>query len=498
MAENTLYYGDNLDVLRRYIKGETIDLIYLDPPFNSKRGYNIIFDEQNGTQAAAQIKAFEDTWYWDQSAALTFKEVVEQGGNVSQVMQSFRTFLGTSNALAYLTMMAPRLVELRRVLKPTGSIYLHCDPTMSHYLKILLDAVFGGKNFQNEIAICYTGPSGARKSYPKKHDILFFYTKGDEWVFNADDIRIPYKELHTDKGKKAKIWGTSGKLQDEEIRKEYEKRGKIPEDYWLDIPTGGHISPSERLGYDTQKALKLLLRIIEASSNPNDVVLDPFCGCGTAIIGAQQLNRSWIGIDITQAAIVTIKERLRNIFGEGAKYNIIGEPVSLPDAKALAEQNRYQFQWWALGLVGARPTEEEDKKKGKDKGVDGRLFFHDESEGIETKQIIFSVKSGHLKREYVSELPHIVERENANIGVLITLEEPTQAMHSEAAAAGFYTPWGFGDSYPKVQILTIAELLEGKQVKYPRYSKNITFKEAKKIKKGKKDSETLDFDKGEF
>ncbi len=486
MAQNFLYYGDNLDILRRYIKDETIDLIYLDPPFKSNQDYNVLFQERNGSQSKAQIKVFEDTWQWDQEAAKSYHEVVEKGPEkVSKVMRAFRMFLGDNDMLAYLAMMAPRLVQLRRVLKSTGSIYLHCDPTSSHYLKMLMDAVFEARNFRNEIVWCYTGPSGAKKAFPKKHDVLLRYSKGDTWIFNADAIRIPYKELHTDKGKSAKIWGTDGKLQDEGTRKEYLRRGKIPEDFWVDIPSGGHISPAERLGYQTQKPERLLERIIKASSNKGDIVLDPFCGCGTAIAVAQKLNRRWIGIDITHLAVTLIKHRLQDTFGSeiGSTYEVIGEPIDLASAKTLAHEDPYQFQWWALGLVGARPIEQ---KKGTDKGIDGRLYFHDEADSAKakTKQIILQVKAGHVTSAHIRDLRGVLAREKAEIGVFITLQKPSKAMRAEAAGAGFYSSPGWKKHYPRLQILTIEELLKGKTIDYPApKSTSITFRKAPRFKK---------------
>jgi SAM-dependent methyltransferase len=235
---------------------------------------------------------------------------------------------------------------------------------------------------------------------------------------------------------------------------------------------------AERLGYPTQKPEALLERIISASSNEGDLVLDPFCGCGTTIAVAQRLNRQWIGIDITHLAITLMKHRLRDAFGEeiAKTYQTIGEPTSLPDAETLAAEDPYQFQWWALGLVGARPVEQ---KKGSDKGIDGRLYFHDEVEGGKTKQVILSVKAGNTNVAHLRDLRGVVEREQAEIGVLITMQEPTQPMRAEAAGAGFYHSPGWNKDYPKLQILTVAELLEGKGIDMPPLGQvNRTFKKA--------------------
>lgn len=457
---NKLYYGDNLDILRRYIKDESIDLIYLDPPFNSNATYNVLFGSKDGTDAAAQIQAFDDTWHWDTVAAESFREVVEQGGDVSRAMQAFRLLLNDSDMLAYLSMMAPRLVEMHRVLKPTGSIYLHCDPTASHYLKILMDAVFGANNFRNEIAWCYRKWSVSQSQFVRNHDIILFYSKSKENIFNVQYVPLSKGTMKRWKGKKqqAEFDETGRRLA---TNLDAESKGSPMPDWWeVSI-----INPNakERLGYPTQKPEELLERIIQASSKEGDLVLDPFCGCGTTVAVAQRLNRQWIGIDITHLAINLMKHRLQDTFGEDLKYEVIGEPVSLSGAEALAKEDPYQFQWWALGLVGARPA---DEKKGADAGIDGRIYFHDEAKGS-TKQVIISVKAGKPHLSYMRDLRGVIDRENAELGVLITMQEPTQPMRAEAASGGFYNSPGWGESYPRLQILTIEELLEGKQIDMP-------------------------------
>ena len=457
---NLLFYGNNLDVLRQHVKDETVDLVYLDPPFKSNQDYNVLFTEQNGTRSKAQIKAFEDTWRWDQGAAQAYQEIVEEGPEeTSKAMQSFRQLLGGSDMLAYLSMMAPRLVELRRVLKPTGSIYLHCDPTASPYLRLLMDAIFGTESYQNEVVWHYhSGGATPKKRWARKHDILLFYSKSDRFVFNVQ--REPYSAVIAKKREHL-----------------FHPEGKGGDDVF-EIAMLSTVS-KERLSYPTQKPEALLERIIKASSNKGEVVLDPFCGCGTAIAVAQRLERRWIGIDITYLAIHLIKLRLQTSFGTSIAYQVIGEPVSLPDAQALAKQDPYQFQWWALGLVGARTV---DQKKGADKGIDGRLYFHDEpgSAKAKTKQIILSVKAGHTTVSHVRDLRGVVEREGAEIGVLITMHNPTQPMRREATTAEFYdSPWGA--RHPRLQILTVSELLTGKGIDYPPARQvNVTFKKAPK------------------
>ncbi|MBN2209203.1 MAG: restriction endonuclease [Candidatus Coatesbacteria bacterium] len=523
---NTLYYGDNLEVLRLYVKDESVDLIYLDPPFKSNQNYNVLFAERNGSRSSAQIKAFKDTWNWDQEAATAYRQVVEAGGRVSETMQGFRKLLGDNDMLAYLSMMAPRLVELKRVLKKTGSIYLHCDPTAGHYLRLLMDAVFGPRNFRNEISwkrTPFAGSSKARaRQLPRSHDIILFYSVGHALTWNPPTVAYSEEYLARFKWDDAdgrgpyrktllKTYSTETlerlKLEDRLIApkqkgakwsyKQYlsESSGQTQvSDIWTDINA---INPmaKERLGYPTQKPESLLERIIEASSREGDLVLDPFCGCGTTIAVAQRLNRRWIGIDITHLAVTLVKHRLENTFGEGVKgeFEVVGEPVSVSGAMALAKQNPYQFQWWALGLVGARPVEE---KRGADQGIDGRLYFHDEGEGGETKQIVLSVKADHVSASHTRDLRGVVERERAAIGVLITMQPPTQPMRTEAAGAEPYYSPGWDKRYPGIQILSVEEIMAGKRIDYPPSKHvNVTFRKAPKAKRGDGAKSTDLFDK---
>jgi site-specific DNA-methyltransferase (adenine-specific) len=474
--------------------------------------------------------AFEDTSEWNMDAEAAYEEIVERGGRVSDAMRAFRTFLGHSDMMACLAMMAPRLIELHRVLKVTGSIYLHCDATASHYLKMLMDAVFGPQHLKNEIIWKRTSAHSSAKRYGPVHDTLLFYARSDDMKWTGAHVEYqdayvnqrfrtkeerPWKDADltgsgirhgetglvwrgfdvTAKGrhwayppaeldaldrqgliywpKKARGWPRFKRYLDE-------TEGVPAQDVWTDIyPVNSQAA--ERLGYPTQKPESLLARILTASSSEGDTVLDPFCGCGTAIAVAQRLNRRWIGIDITHLAIGLIKKRLDDAFGESvrATYEVIGEPVDLKGAEALAKEDPYQFQWWALSLVGARPLE---KKKGADQGIDGRLYFHDEKGG-KTKQIILSVKAGKLHAPYVRDLRGVIEREKAEIGVLISMETPTKPMQKEAAEAGFYRSPGLTDRYPRIQILSIEELLAAKRIDYPRFAADATFKKAPKARR---------------
>jgi DNA modification methylase len=472
-AENVLYYGDNLDVLRQHVKDESVDLVYLDPPFNSNATYNVLFAEQDGSRSAAQIKAFTDTWRWDQAAAAAFRETVEAGGDVSRTMQAFRTILGDSNMLAYLAMMAPRLVELHRVLKPTGSLYLHADPTASHYLKLLLDAVFGPGAFLNEIIWHYRKWPTGKYAFQRNHDVLLFYARTPGPSGRTFNQLFMERAASTLKrfGSSKIVSGhdESGKRVPSQVTSE-ESAGVRQDDVW-EI---GRVPPVKQL-FPTEKPRALLERVINASTEPGDVMLDPFCGCGTAVVEAQRLERSWVGIDITSLATSLIKKRLRDAFGDTAQYRVIGEPVSIEDAAALAASDPYQFQWWALDLVDARPANE---KKGADKGIDGRILFHDEPGG-DTKQIIISVKAGKTGPAHVRDLIGTVETEKAEMGVLLTFQQPTQPMTSAAASAGFYTSPGWNTTHPRIQLLTVEQLLAGKGIDYPHLT-SVTFRKAPK------------------
>ena len=528
MTSNSLYYGDNLDILRLHIPDESVDLVYLDPPFNSNQTYNILFQEKDGTQSASQIKAFGDTWRWDEASACSYEETVEAGGQVAEAMQAFRKLLGTNDMLAYMSMMAPRLVELRRVMKPTSSLYLHCDSTASHYLKLLLDSIFGPVHFRNEVIWKRTSAHNDPKRYGRNTDTIFYFNKDEQWTWNKQFTKHDEDYLarfrHTDedgrswtddnltakglsgggyeyeyKGVKS-LWRCPEETMerlDREGRLHFTNRGGIRIKRYLDENKGvplqalwGDIPPinsqsKERLGYPTQKPVALLERIIQASSNEGDIILDPFCGCGTTIAAAQKLDRRWIGIDITQLAISLIRYRLGDAFGKDCQFEVIGEPTSLPDATALAKQDPYQFQWWALGLVKARPA---DEKKGADRGIDGRLYFHDEGKGGKTKQIIFSVKAGKVTVSHIRDLVGVISREKAQIGAFLSLEPPTSPMRKEAASAGFYkSPWG---KHPRIQLLTIEDLLGGKSIDYPQAA-DVTFKKAQRVRSNPSEQKTL-------
>ncbi len=488
---NTLYYGDNLEILRKYVPDESVDLIYLDPPFNSNRAYNVIFQDKTGKFSAAQIQAFEDTWHWSPETQSAFDEIMHGNypAELKDMMKAFRQFLKISDLMAYLTMMAIRLVELRRVLKPTGSIYLHCDPTAGHYLKVLLDQIFGITNFRGEIVWKRAVSTGSSKSiarrFPSNHDILFHYTKSTNYTFNQ--MITGYSESYLKRFKHQNDKGlyrlnalkTYSKERYEELMKEGlivfpgkkdavpsykqyldDSKGNLLCDIWTEIPP---INPmaKERLGYPTQKPVALLERIIQASSNEGDVVLDPFCGCGTAVAAAEKLGRKWIGIDITHLAIALIKKRLNDHF-PGVQFNVVGEPKSADDAQKLFEQSAFQFESWAVSLVGGQPYK---SKGGGDSGIDGLLYFEDSKSDFH--RIIIEVKGGGYHPKDVRALRQVMEREEAPLGILIALHPPTQGMLSEAAAMGKWKMPSVDLEYPVLQIITIQELFDGRKLDLP-------------------------------
>lgn len=378
--------------------------------------------------------------------------------------------------MAYLVMMAPRLVEMHRVLKPAGSLYLHCDPTASHYIKLLLDAVFGPQCFRNEIIWSYRRRPSPTKAFQRMHDVIFFYSRTEDGpgTFHVEYEPNSPSYIRRFKGKTQILDPVT---RTRKIPVDAPSKGLPRRDVWeIPIIAG---SSKERLGYPTQKPQALLQRIILASSNEGDLVLDPFSGCGTAVAVAERFRRRWIGIDITYLAIDLIRRRLHRTFGsELAPYEVIGVPKDLPSARALAQQNRHQFQLWALGLVDAGAVN--DGKKGADRGIDGIILFFDDDSG-QAKTLVVQVKSGHVSVRDVRDLKGVMEREKAPIGALITLEPPTREMLKEAAAAGFYVP----DyeplhkmRYPRVQILTVEQLLAGQKLSYPRLFVEATYRRA--------------------
>jgi site-specific DNA-methyltransferase (adenine-specific) len=495
---NRLYYGDNLEVLRNRdaFPNESVDLIYLDPPFNSNASYNILFKSPAGSGADASFEAFDDTWHWGPTAEAAYDDVMKSPfTDVAELLRTMRSFLRDNDMMAYLAMMAVRLIELHRVLKPTGSLYLHCDPTASHYLKLLLDGVFGVENYRNEIVWLRTNAHNMKsKSFPRSNDIIFFYSKSSKFKFNqpyagfsaaqlkrykpdADgrlytgqdltfsssnkDRQFTFRGTTPPPGRswgasleQLESWWTQGLILTKldgtprlDGHKVYldEKLGKPVDTNWIDIPRIGNTS-AERLGYPTQKPISLLERIILASSDVGDVVLDPFCGCGTALHASQLLKRQWIGIDVTHLAIVLIEKRLRSNFKDAIDFTTEGRPKDLASAQELAKRDKFEFQKWITTEVGGVPW------RGGRKGADGVGM--------------------------IAELVETITRENAAVGILLMAALPTREMEARAAAAGFYDLDAHG-RFARIQIITLAELFAGKRPHLPNISRALVGKSDK-------------------
>ncbi|MFB9149644.1 site-specific DNA-methyltransferase [Roseovarius ramblicola] len=510
---NHLYYGDNLSVLREGIGDASVDLVYLDPPFNSNATYSHLFKDESGQVSGAQIAAFDDTWHWDDmvsgQALIELRDSPHQ--EAAKMLDAMVGFLGKNPMTAYLAMMAVRLVELHRVLKPTGSLYLHCDPTASHYLKILLDAVFGASNFRSEIIWKRTSAhANAKRNFAAVHDVLLLFSKTKGFLHN--ESYGPYSQEYIDEhfvhldpdGRRFRRsdlvnpavrpnlryeftasngityqphqngWKVSKEVMEQldregrlffpkkenaRLRKKIyldESPGVPLTDVW-DEPRPIHASAAERLGYPTQKPVALLERILAASSNPGDVVLDPFCGCGTTVHAAQKLGRQWIGIDITHLAINLIETRLYDAFEGQAAFTVHGVPQDIGGARDFFDRDdktKKEFEKWACGLIKAYP--QGGGKKGADGGIDGLFRFGPAREHT----AIVSVKGGkNVGVAMVKDLDATVTEQNAQIGVFLTLTPPTKPMLDWARGAGTFQVDGF-DPVPRLQIITVEEAMQ--------------------------------------
>ena len=549
MSMNTLYFGDNLEILKRHISDESVDLIYLDPPFNSNRDYNILFREQSGTDSPAQIKAFGDTWNWA-GAAEAWADFANlcPVPKVIELMQGFHNAIGENDVLAYLVMMAPRLYHLHRVLKPTGSLYLHCDPTASAYLRLILDCIFSPKHFGNEIIWQRTNAKGlASIRFARNHDVIFRFTKTEKFKwFPLYTAHTPgyledfYRFTEEETGRKytlgdlanpnknrpnlkyeflgvTRVW----RWTQERMQKAYddglviqatpgsvprykryldEQEGNAISDVWTDIRPIQSQS-KERLGYPTQKPIALLERIVAASSAPGDVVLDPFCGCGTAIAAAQKLDRNWVGIDITPIATTLVQKRLFDAFGakdtrlltrddpaQRIAFATEGLPTDLAGAKLLYDKDltHKDFEMWAVGLIPAIPQE----KKGSDRGIDGVAYFYDTPK--KPSKAVVQVKGGHVTPNQIRDLIGVMTTEKAQLGFFVTLESPTKPMKDAALAAGYYQPpSGVGRRVEALQIRTIEELLTGNTFDFPLYGSNISYLQADRVQDDGKQGELM-------
>lgn len=510
---NELHFGDNLDVLRG-MTSESVDLIYLDPPFNSNAAYNVLYGTKRGGPSLAQSHTFEDTWTWDHAARRALEETAQRHLKAGALLDAFAAVFPESNMLAYLAMMAVRLIEMHRVLKQTGSIYLHCDPTASHYLKVLMDAIFGPPQFLNEVIWKRTSAHSSAKRYGPVHDTILFYCKGDGYRWNKifqkydptyidafythvdpdgrrwrrsdmtgagirhGETGLPWRGIDVTAKGRHWAWAPSeldrmdaeGKIHWPEkaggmpmLKRYLDEQPGVPlQDLILDIKPDHNLS-RDRQGYSTQKPLPLIERIIRASSNEGDTVLDPFCGCGTAIEAAENLGRKWIGIDVTYLAVHVIEKRLAEAFGPEIKYKyrLFGRPMDANDARALAGRDWLEFQKWAVFALGGLPKD----KPGPDGGIDGIIRYH----RVGTEQpnrAVVSVKGGlNVGVNDIHKLKSVAQREKAELGILVCLDPPSPAMLREVTSEGDVGP--ASHRVPKLQIVTVDMLFDPQPVALP-------------------------------
>ena len=467
IVPDTVYFGDCLEVMSRW-RPEQVDLIYLDPPFNSKRDYNVIFgDDADEEGRSNEFLAFEDTWQWDAAAVKRVRELTNRTGKIADAIEGVRLALGPSGMLAYLAYMAERLTEAKRILKPTGSIYLHCDPTASHYLKVVMDAVFGAGNFRNEIVWRIGWVSGfktKKRGWIRNHDTILYYGNGGQTTFNKE--YLPYPKGYRRRGESGESTGP----------------GVPIEDTW-NCSTGDKLNSimitsfsKEKLGYPTQKPEALLRRIIRASSNEGDLVLDPFCGCGTTMAAALAENRRWAGIDVSPFAVFhVIENRLRPLVG--GKVNISGFPTRMKEAERLAANDRFRFEAWAVNLIfGMAPNE----KQTSDGGIDGSGKFLGDIEGFDYGGALAQVKSGTVTMDSVRAFARALEDPDnrAVAGVFITMRPTaTSGMKAEAAKLGSFRLRGSSKEYPRFSFWSVEEHFAGIRPDLPPLADPVTGKE---------------------
>jgi adenine specific DNA methylase Mod len=513
--ENHLYYGDNLTRMQN-MKKHSVDLIYLDPPFNSKQTYNLIYKNMTGMPVPDQAEAFCDTWDMDaekEELAKKMPVLMRESGVKDYYVEFWRLWINAlrhtqPHLLAYLIYMVQRLLHMKSILRPTGSIYLHCDPTASHYIKIMMDGIFGHENFQNEIIWKRTSAHSSAKRYGPVHDVVLFYTAGPKFIWNPifGEYDSSYVEaFYTHKDNDGRAWRRSdltgagvrhgetglswrgidvtakgrhwayvpatldeldaaGKIHWPKkaggmpMLKRYldEQKGVPLQDVWTDIKPI-HNMATDRLGYPTQKPIALLDRIIQASSNKGDVVFDPFCGCGTTIYSAVRNERRWIGCDIAILSVKLVREILTSDqyrLVEGVHFDVDGIPVSVEQAEELFKRDPFQFEHWIVERVGGFPT-----KKTGDQGIDGRMYFETKN-GL--KAMVLSVKGGQLRPTDVRDLAGVLANEpETELAGFLSLQEPTKAMREAAAKAGQFSYNGV--AYDRIQFLTAKDILEDKR-----------------------------------
>lgn len=482
IMKNQLFFGDCLEILEKYIVPKSsegfIDLVYIDPPFNSKRDYNVLFESLELSDAIAQKQAFADTWsnisYIDELDRIQILNL-----DLYEFLKTLEKVKTPRSAVAYLTTMSLRIIYIHKVLKSTGSFYLHCDPTMSHYLKIVCDMIFGHKNYRNEIIWSYQRWTNSQKQFQSMHDIILFYSKSDNNTFNPQTE--PYSEKSKHKGRRY------SEIVDGKFVQNYtedDTREKSMRDVWEISYLNSQAK--ERLGYPTQKPLALLERIVKASSNPGDIVADFFCGCGTTIAAAEKLGRSWIGVDISHLAVKLIIDRLLKPWEDNLirqkeirdNIEITGVPKDIGSAKELARntiKGRFNFQDWVIEFLLGGVC---NPKKVGDGGYDGYITF--KSMGGHKGLILIEVKSGHLTVKNVREFIQVIDKQGADMGVFVCFKDQVSSgMEAEARQVGYYMKEIYQERFQKIRIVTIEQLLDGYQLNYPRVEET-TFKKATK------------------
>ena len=444
-----LHLGDNLEVMRGMGSG-SVDLVYLDPPFNSNKNYKIVFRGPSVLKPQAHLPAFEDVWVWDDTSEALYEELMREylGGSISATVSGLLKVIGRDRLMAYLVNMTPRLVEIHRLLKSSGSVYLHCDPTASHYLKVIMDAVFGRDNFRNEIVWCYRGGGVPRRDFARKHDVILRFSKSEEYLFNLQytEYSQASKDLVESRG------GVSIDARERDL-----ERGAHMPDWWTDINSLQTWSP-ERTGYPTQKPARLLDRIIRSSSDEGDVVMDPFCGCGTTMVAAESLGRSWIGIDIEPMALSVLRDRFRRgklnddfeicgllptDVGDVAAWRELADSDPLRFERAVISQIPNCIPWRNLQDIG--------------EGIDGVVSFAT-ALGGSFYAIVKVVGESTIDRSIVADLNRILDQRSEDgvvAGVLITPRCVGGDILREAEGSGVIE---IEDRvFPRLSVLSLAE-----------------------------------------
>lgn len=456
----TLIRGDNLTEMREF-PDEYVDLIATDPPFNSKRDYFVPYRDEHGKEPDTLVKAFTDTWTWGNAAEEACEElIVNVGGQVADTIKGLRQFLNDTPMMAYLVMMAIRIVEMHRILKPTGSLYLHCDPTASHYLKIILDAIFGTQNFRNEIIWYYQTGGVSKRWFGRKHDVIFFYSKTDKYFIDLTRV----KESRTPEVLRRLNSGTENATRATDSE-------RLPFDVW-NIQALNAME-NERTGYPTQKPIELYKRIIEASSNNGDLVLDPFCGCGTTLMAAEGLKREWIGIDLTYLATGAVKHQIEKIFPQLRKeITITGTPENVQQALDLARTSPQHFEEWTVTHVLKFKA---NAKKVADGGIDGTMNFP--LGRIQGKQAygkaVAQVKGGNYTLGHIRDFRTAMNNAKAEMGVFLVTTPPSTGMQAEAAKSKIYEHPSYEFTAPRLQIYQIQDYFNDVLPKLPYAEKSL-------------------------